>query len=61
MFALLITVLFIIVVCGGFSLIFHYAPFPEPFKGLGRWLCIVVAILWLLYAVAEGWRFRLPR
>ena len=58
MLALLITVLVILVVCGAFALIFNYSPIPAPFKQIGVWLCLVVAVIWLLYVLLEGWRIR---
>ena len=59
MFSLLVTVLIILVVCGGFALLFKYSPIPEPFKSVGMWICLVIAFLWLLYALLNGWRIPL--
>lgn len=62
MISLLVTILIVLVVCGAFALIFRYSPLPEPFKGIGVWLCLIVAVAWLLYVVFDGWRIhvRLP-
>lgn len=56
MLALLITVLAIVVVCGAFALLIRYSPLPEPFKGIGVWVCLVIAVIWLLYVLFAGWR-----
>ena len=59
MIALLITIVVILCVCGAFALIFNYSPLPAPFKQIGVWLCVVVAVIWLLYTMLEGWRIRI--